>query len=364
VLRPAGIPLGPGRMCRTPAEAEAAAAAIGQVVVKAQVPAGKRGKSGGVRRADTPDEAAAAAAAILAMEIAGHPVGAVLVEERANIAQELYCAVLQDPTSRGPLVLFSTRGGMDIEEVADEDPAALRRCPVDVLSGFGIAEARALVAGLELGPAEAGVADVLARLYACFVGHDAELVEVNPLTILADGQVRALDCKLVLDDSALFRQPALAALGAEEPLTTLERRGRDLGLKYIELDGEVGILANGAGLTMSTMDAIRHLGGRPANFLEIGGEAYTKAEPALALVLDNPRVRSLIVNFCGAYARTDVMAAGVAAAWEKLRPGVPVFFSVHGTGEDEAVQLIEARLGQRPFDVMDDAVHAAVEAAQ
>jgi len=364
VLRPAGIPLGAGAMCRTPAEAEAAAAAIGPVVVKAQVPAGKRGKSGGIRRADTPDEAAAAAGAILAMEIAGHPVGAVLVEERASIAQELYCAVLQDPASRGPLVLFSTRGGMDIEEVAAEDPAALRRFPVNVLSGFGTVEAGALVAGLGLGPAEAAVADILARLYACFVQNDAELVEINPLAILADGQVRALDCKLVLDDSALFRQPTLAALGAEEPLTALERRGQDLGLKYIELDGEVGVLANGAGLTMSTMDAIRHLGGRPANFLEIGGEAYTKAEPALALVLDNPRVRSLIVNFCGAFARTDVMAAGVVAAWEKLRPGLPVFFSIHGTGEDEAVRLVEERLGQRPFDVMDDAVRAAVEAAR
>ena len=147
-------------------------------------------------------------------------------------------------------------------------------------------------------------------------------------------------------------------------MTALERRGRELGLKYIELHGAVGVLANGAGLTMATMDAIRHFGGQPSNFLEIGGDAYTRAEPALALVLDNPRVRSLIVNFCGAYARTDVMAAGVVAAWQKLQPDIPVFFSIHGTGEDEAVALVARELSIRPFDVMDDAVRAAVEAAR
>jgi len=364
VLRPAGIPVPQGRLCRTPEEAGAAAKALGPVVVKAQVPAGKRGKSGGIRTADTPEQASDAARAILGMTIADNPVAAVLVEQRASIARELYAAVLQDAATRSPLVLFSTEGGMDIEEVAATRPDALRRHAVDVLAGFGDADAASMVRGLGLGTAEAAVAGILAQLYALFVRHDAELLEINPLAVLADGTVQALDCKLVIDDAALFRQEAVARLGAEERLSSLERRGRDLGLKYIELDGDVGVLANGAGLTMATMDAIRHLGGRPANFLEIGGDAYTKAEPALALVLDNPRVRSLVVNFCGAYARTDVMAAGVVAAWQALKPGIPVFFSIHGTGEDEAVALVERELSIRPFDVMDDAMRAAVEAAR
>ncbi len=364
VLRPAGIPIPQGRLCRTPDEAAAAAAALGAVVVKAQIPAGKRGKSGGIRAADTAAEAAEAARAILGREIAGNAVSSVLVEQRAGIARELYAAVLMDRASRGPMLLLSTEGGMDIEEVAAANPEALRRHPIDVLAGFSLADAEALAAGLGLAAAEPGVAAILARLYACFVAHDAELLEINPLAILTDGTVQALDCKLVLDDAAAFRQQPLAGLGAEERMTPLERRGRELGLRYIELNGEVGVLANGAGLTMATMDAIRHFGGRPANFLEIGGDAYTRAEPALALALDNPRVRSLIVNFCGAYARTDVMAGGVVAAWQKLRPDVPVFFSIHGTGEDEAVALVERELSVRPFEVMDDAVRAAVEAAR
>ncbi len=364
VLRPAGIPIPQGRLCRTADEAAAAAAALGAVVVKAQVPAGKRGKSGGIRVADTEAEAADAARAILGMEIAGNRVTSVLVEQRASIARELYAAVLMDPASRGPVVLLSSEGGMDIEEIAAAKPEALRRHEIEPLVGFSLADAQRLAASIGLAAAEPAVAAILAQLYACFVEHDAELIEINPLVILTDGAVQALDCKLVLDDAAAFRQERLAPLGAEERMTPLERRGRELGLKYIELDGAVGVLANGAGLTMATMDAIRHLGGRPANFLEIGGDAYTRAEPALALVLDNPRVRSLIVNFCGAYARTDVMAAGVVAAWQKLQPDIPVFFSIHGTGEDEAVALVERELSIRPFDVMDDAVRAAVEAAR
>ncbi|MGH7210106.1 MAG: ATP-grasp domain-containing protein [Acetobacteraceae bacterium] len=364
VLRPAGIPIPDGRLCRTADEAGAAAAALGGVVVKAQIPAGKRGKSGGIRVADTAAQAKDAAHAILGMEIAGNSVASVLVEQRASVARELYAAVLMDAVSGSLVVLLSTEGGMDIEELAATNPAALHRHAIDVLAGFSLADAQRLVAGVGLGAAAQGVAAILAQLYTCFVAHDAELLEINPLAILSDGTVRALDCKLGLDDAALVRQEPLARLGAEERMTPLERRGRELGLKYIELDGAVGVLANGAGLTMATMDAIRHFGGQPANFLEIGGDAYTKSEPALALVLDNPHVRSLIVNFCGAYARTDVMAAGVAAAWQKLQPRIPVFFSIHGTGEDEAVALVERDLAIRPFDVMDDAVRAAVEAAR
>jgi len=261
-------------------------------------------------------------------------------------------------------VLFSTDGGMDIEEVAAQSPERLRRCSVDIERGLGGDEARTLVAGLGLGAAEPQIVDVLLKMYAAFCGCDGELLEINPLALLDDGRVVALDCKLTLDEAAAFRQPALAAAAAPAEMTELERQGAAARLKLIQLDGNVGVLANGAGLTMTTMDVIRHLGGRPANFLEIGGEAYTKAEIALGLVLSNPGVKSLVVNFCGAFARTDVMADGVVKAWHRLQPAVPVFFSIHGTGEDEARRLVRDQLGIEPYDLMEDAVRAAVEAAR
>lgn len=364
VLVPAGVPTPSGRVCENAEQAAAVVSEIGPSVVKAQVPTGKRGKSGGIKLVKTPDEAAQAAAEILQMSIGGHKVGRVLVEQLCPIERELYAAVLIDVTSRSPLVLFSTEGGMDIEEVAEQHPNAIRRHVVDVGHGFGIPEATRMLDGLGLGAATAGVADVLAKLYAIFQSKDAELVEINPLAVLKDGRVVALDYKFVLDDSSAARQPDLAKVAAPVKMTALEERGAANGLKFIQLDGNVGVLANGAGLTMTTMDVIDHFGGRPANFLEIGGEAYTKSEVALDLVLSNPGVKSLVINFCGAFARTDVMADGVVKAWETLKPTVPVFFSIHGTGEDEAVKLVRERLGIEPYEFMEDAVKAAVEAAQ
>jgi succinyl-CoA synthetase beta subunit len=255
-------------------------------------------------------------------------------------------------------------GGMDIEEIAARDPKAIRRHEVDLDQGFDESDAVALLSNCDLGQSRAAVADVLVRLYGIFRHSDAELIEINPLAVLRDGRVLALDCKFVLDDAAGSRQPRIAAVAAPPRRTELEARGEANGLKFIQLDGNVGVLANGAGLTMTTMDTINHFGGRPANFLEIGGEAYTKAEVALDLVLANPGVKSLAVIFCGAFARTDVMAEGVVRAWETLKPKVPIFFSIHGTGEEEAVKLVRERLGIEPFDAMEDAVKAAVEAAQ
>ena len=229
-------------------------------------------------------------------------------------------------------------------------------------------DAAALLSGTDLTETEqASVAAALVALYAIYLQVEADLVEVDPLVLTEDARVVALDAKVSLDPGALARQPAefLQSLksgqAAEESI--LEDEGAQLGLQFIELDGTVGVLANGAGLTMATLDAVNHYGGRPANFLEIGGDAYTKATPALRLVLKNPNVRSLLVNFCGAFARTDVMTEGVVTAIEALRPDIPVFFSIHGTGEDEAVALVRDRLGLQPYDLMDDAVQAAVAAA-
>ncbi|MCE4224351.1 succinate--CoA ligase [Methylobacterium sp. C25] len=363
VLAPAGIPVPRSVHCTTADEAARAFEELGPCMVKAQVPTGKRGKAGGIKPANSAAEARSVAERILSMSIDGHAVGSVLLEEQAKITREFYAAILTDFASRRPLVLFSTEGGMDIEEVAATRPDALRRHLVDPDKGFDEAAALALLSGLDLGGTEKKVAEILAALYATSGKTDAELIEINPLAVLADGRVVALDCKLTLDDSAGFRQPELSLQAAEEPMTDLEHQGAENGLKFIQLDGNVGVLANGAGLTMTTMDVIAHCGGRPANFLEIGGEAYTKSEAALKLVLSNPGVKSLVVNFCGAFARTDVMAEGVVTAWKRLNPDIPVFFSIHGTGEDEAVRLVRDGLGQEPFDLMEDAVQAAVNAA-
>ena len=364
LLRAAGIETPRARLARSAAEARAAAAELGvPVVVKAQVPAGKRGKAGGIRAADDADGAGAAAEAVLGMAIAGHRVEAVLVEEQAAITAEYYAAVLNDPASKGPLAMFSPEGGMDIEEVAAAKPHRVRRVPVDIRCGLDLATARSMLAGFGPEIDEEAVAAALVALYRAYRENDAELLEVNPLSRLEDGRLVALDCKLVLDDSGAIRREALVSEGSPEPMTALEARAATLGLKYIELDGDVGVIANGAGLTMTTMDVITHQGGRPANFLEIGGEAYTKAKPALELLLANPRVKCLVVNFCGAFARTDVMTGGVLDAWEALSPSLPVFFSVHGTGAAEARAMLRERLGVTPYPTMDEAIAGAVAAA-
>jgi len=364
LLAAAGIATPEGRLVTTAEQAAQAADDLGPVIVKAQAPTGKRGKAGGVRPADSPEEAKDAAAAILGMEIGGHRIERLLVEGRAEIAKEYYAAVLNDPESRGPLVLFSTSGGMEIEDAIREAPETMGRMAVDIRRGLTMAQAGELLAGLLPETEMQAVAELLVKLMGVYRDTDAELIEINPLAVTPDGGLVALDCKLVLDESAVKRREDLASTGSPERLSGLEARGRELGIKYIELDGEVGVMANGAGLTMTTMDVVSHYGGRPANFMEIGGEAYTKATEALELVLANPRVRSLVVNFCGAFARTEVMTEGVVGAWETLRPNVPVFFSINGTGDVEARALLRARLGIEPFATMDEACRAAVEAAR
>jgi succinyl-CoA synthetase beta subunit len=364
LLAPAGIPIPRGILVTDAKAAAEAAAQIGPCVVKAQVPVGKRGKAGGIKLANTPAEAEKVAAQILGMTIGDYKVERLLIEEQARIVREFYAAVLFDTAARKPLILFSTEGGMDIEEVADKNPDAIRRLLVDINNVPRARDIQAMLKGLDLGDAAPQIAQIIDQMYAAFRARDAELLEINPLALLADGRVVALDCKFVLDDAAVYRQPDIAPGGAANAMTDLEARGAAAGLKLIQLDGNVGVLANGAGLTMTTMDVISHYGGKPANFLEIGGEAYTKSEIALDLVLSNPGVKSLVINFCGAFARTDVMAEGVVKAWHKLKPKVPVFFSIHGTGEVEAVALVRRELGIEPYDFMEDAIQAAVKAAQ
>ena len=364
-----GIPTPGGRTTKRPAQAAEIAAELGvPVVVKAQVPTGKRGKGGGIRMADTPADVERTAQEIIGSMINGFVVHEVLVEERANIAHELYASITLDPSNRCPLLIFSTAGGMDIEEIHEKSPERVQMIPLDIREGLTIDTARRYVSASGVGDIERGksvgeqVAQILVQLYALYRQYDAQLVEVNPLAVTIDGKVIALDCKLVIDDSALFRQPDIAT---EHPIgTALELEAKAQDFLFVELDGDVGVLANGAGLTMSTMDAVTVHGGRPANFLEVGGMAYKRATPALALVLKNPKVKSLLVNLCGAYARTDVIAEGIIAGWKELQPDIPVAFCIHGTGEERANQLIREELGVEPFELMDDAVKAAIEMAK
>ena len=359
-----GLQIARGILANSSAAAQQAVRELGGAcVLKAQVPTGKRGKAGGIQLVNSPDAAAEHAERILGMEIAGYQVEQLLVEPQIHIAQEFYAAVLNDPRSKAPLVIFSAQGGMDIEEVAADNPAAIRQQAVDIRSGFDNAQARALLGDLLTDELAECVATALAQLYSCYSAIDAELLEVNPLVVTSSGELLALDCKYVLDDSAVKRQPDLAAKGSPELLSDLETKGNEVGIKYIELDGNIGVLANGAGLTMTTMDVIAHYGGKPANFCEIGGEAYTKAQTALELVLGKPGVRSLVVNFCGAFARCDVMMSGLLAAWQQLQPDIPVFFSIAGTGDSEAIALLQEQLGMQPLADMDAACQAAVRAA-
>lgn len=364
LLRDRGLAVPNGHLATAAPAVVELAQQLGPCVVKAQVPAGGRGKAGGVLLAGDPQEAGAHAETILGMTIGPHTVERVLVEEQLPIVREMYVAIINDSSSRGPLILFSATGGMEVESAAGADPSTMQRLPVSIVEGCTSGRVRDMLTAAGLQEGVDAVGEFICELYEIYRSVDAELLEVNPL-VLIEGTDRpvALDGKLTIDDSARARQSELAEQASVEPRTELERMAAAEGLAYIELSGNVGILANGAGLTMTTMDAVAHFGGQPANFLEIGGDAYTKSHAAVKILLQNPRVRSVLVNFCGAFARTDVMADGVVRAWKDLSPAVPIFFSIHGTGEDEANQLVRDRLGIDPFDEMDDAVRAAIAAA-
>ena len=344
-----GIPIPDSETATSPAETHAAAERLGgRVAVKVQVRSGGRGKAGGVVVVDSADAAAVEAERLLGSTFGDEVVTEVLVEEAIDIAAERYVSVVVDTSLGTPILMRSDQGGVEIEsmtesiEVVSIDPQTRR-------------------------PTAGKITDAVEQcLVDAFFDFDALIVEINPLVETADGSVIAVDAKVELDDSAAFRQQALhdrfdgsgRVDGSEREQTAAE-----LGLRLIELGGEVAVLANGAGLTMATMDAIVAAGARPANFLEIGGDAYTKATPALELVLSQPGVRSLLVNFCGAFARCDVMTAGVIDAWENLKPDIPVAFSIAGTGQDEARAMLVERLGFESHPTMHAAVQAAVAAA-
>jgi len=365
VLAEAGIAIPAGRVATTAAEAEAAAGELGlPVVVKAQVHVGGRGKAGGVKLAKTAAEARARAQAILGMDIKGYTVAKVYVERAAKIAQELYLGVTIDRDRRRPVVMLSTVGGMDIEEVAATEPEKIARGWPDPLLGFPAFAARALCFAARVPDAQRdAVARVAQQLYVVFMQSDAMTIEINPLFIQEDGSVVAGDAKLEIDDNALFRQPELAKWKEIGPGEKQEEAAKALGFSYVQLDGDVGIIGNGAGLVMSTLDAVQNAGGTAANFLDVGGGAKEEVvKAALEIVLGNPKVKSVFINIFGGITRGDEVAKGILAALAQTKPQVPLVIRLAGTEAAAGRSLLEgAPLVSRA--TMDEAAAEAVHLA-
>jgi len=341
-----GIPVPAGEAAETPEEARAAAERIGgRVVVKAQVQIGGRGKAGGIKLADTPDEAEARARDILGMDIRGHTVHRVWIEEASAIQREYYASVTFDRGAKKPLVMLSAVGGMDIEQVAHEQPEALVRLHIDPLTGFQAHHARRLAygAGIDEG-AIRGVVDILGRLYEGFTALDAMLMEINPLVWTEDGRVLALDAKVTVDNNALYRHADVAGLQETTTEDPQERMAQQRGVTYVKLDGDVGILGNGAGLVMSTLDVVALAGGRPANFLDAGGGSKAdEVVTALEVLLSDPKVKVLLVNIFGGITRCDEVAEGLLTALDRLGATLPIVVRLDGTNEEEGRRIIAER---------------------
>jgi succinyl-CoA synthetase beta subunit len=338
-----GIPVSDGVIAATPGEARAAAEELGgPVVVKAQVLVGGRGKAGGIQLAADPAEAERHAEAILGMDIKGHTVHRVWIERSSEIAREYYFSVTFDRGAKRPLLMLTTAGGIDIEEVAATTPERLARLHVDPLVGFQPFHARRLCFDARLPPEEMRQAgDIMAAAYRAFVETDAMLVEINPLIVTPDGELRALDSKYTVDDNSLFRHPDIAEMRDLGALPPEERMALERGVTYVKLDGYIGILGNGAGLVMSTLDVVAGAGGEPANFLDVGGGAQAdEIVTAMEVLLSDPNVRAVLFNVFGGITRCDEVARGILTALDRLDVRVPMVVRLDGTNDVEGRQLL------------------------
>ena len=344
LFRRFGIPVSEGRLATTPAEARAAAEELGgQVVVKAQVLTGGRGKAGGIKLADDPDDAERKAGEILGLDINGHVVRKLWIERASEIAKEYYLSVTFDRSEKRPLFLLTTEGGIEIEQVAAESPDALARLDVDPLEGFQPYQARRLVfgAGIDEPGEQKQIVDIIGRLYACFVGCDAMLCEINPLIVTPEGEVRALDSKFTVDDNALYKHSEIAEMRDLSAADPQEALAREKGVTYVKLDGEVGILGNGAGLVMSTLDVIALAGGRPANFCDLGGGGDAEGVvDALEVITSDEQVRSILFNIFGGITRCDEVARGILAALQRREISHPIVVRLDGTNAEEGRELL------------------------
>jgi len=368
LFRRHGLAVSEGAVANNVEEAVAAGRQLGYpVVVKAQVLTGGRGKAGGVKLAGNEQELRDHAARILGLEIRGHRVKKLWIERASEIASEYYAAVLLDRSARAPLVMFSSEGGVEIEEVARRHPEKLARRHINYLAGLGEEEAVQIArAGQAAEDVIDGVAKALCSLYEVFCEEDATLAEINPLIVTPEREVRALDAKVTLDDNARFRHPDHEAYANLDLIDPLERRAKEEGVQYVQLDGDIGILGNGAGLVMSTLDVVAQAGGRPANFLDAGGGANAeKIRQATELILSNPAVKAVLFNIFGGITRCDEVAKGLIEAFSALNPTLPFVVRLDGTNAEEGRRLLaEANLpGVHPASGMEEAAKLVVALA-
>lgn len=365
-----GIPIPAGRVAATAADAKQIAEELGgQVVIKSQVLVGGRGKAGGVRLAKSPQQAEDLATQILGMEIKGLPVRKILVDEAASIETEIYLGVTNDRTKRKPVMMASSEGGVEIEQVAVEMPEKIMKVYIDPLLGLRDYQARDLAAGIDLPREHWRMFGLVGRgLWQAYKRSDATLAEINPLVITSNNQLLAVDGKMVLDDNALFRHPDLAEMRDVDLEPKAETEARKYSLSFIKLDGYIGCMVNGAGLAMATMDIIKLNGGKPANFLDIGGGASSeKVAAALRIILSDENVRAVLFNIFGGITRGDEVARGILAALREIKPNVPMVTRLVGTNAEEGLQILsEANMitAKTLVEAAKKAIHAAKEGLQ
>jgi succinyl-CoA synthetase beta subunit len=343
-----GIPIPQGKIAGTPDEAfEIAEELGGPVVVKSQVLVGGRGKAGGIKLARTPEEAREQAANILGMDIKGHTVRKVLIDEAADIAQEIYLGITNDRAAGKPLLMASSEGGVEIEEVARTNPTAIIREHIDLLLGLRSYQITAVASGMNLPRVHwRSFARIAQGLYNCYIHSDAQLAEINPLVITAGGDLLAVDGKMSIDDSALYRHKDLAEIRDTDAEPEAETRAREAGISYVKLNGQIGCMVNGAGLAMTTMDMTKLYGGDeigPANFLDIGGGAKAdRVTAALRIILSDTNVKAVLLNIFGGITRCDEVARGVIEAYNEVKPDVPMIIRLQGTNAKEGLEIIDS----------------------
>ncbi|MEA2554713.1 MAG: succinyl-CoA synthetase beta subunit [Actinomycetota bacterium] len=350
LFRAHGIPVPRGMIAETAEQAAEATNELGgRSVVKVQVQVGGRGKGGGVVLVDSPERAAEEAARMLGSDFQGHEVTRVLCEELLPLKQEFYTSVLLDRSSGDYLFLMTAEGGMDIETLAIERPEALRRVHVDPMLGLRTYHVRDLTETLPV-QARDGAGDIVRKMFEMLREEDATLVEINPLVLLEDGRVVALDAKVTIDDNALFRRPATEVLKEQFPIDPVEKRAKDAGLQYVKLDGAVGIIGNGAGLVMSTLDVVAQAGARAANFLDVGGGASADTmATSLEVILSDPAVKAVFINIFGGITRCDVVANGVLEALKRVEATVPLVVRLDGTNAEEGRRILSEAAHPRIF---------------
>jgi succinyl-CoA synthetase beta subunit len=364
-----GIPVSPGEAVTTVDEAVAAAERIGYpVVVKAQVQVGGRGKAGGIKLANDADETRTHAGTILGMDIKGHTVETLWIELASDIAEEYYASFTLDRSAKKHLGMLSAQGGVEIEAVADENPDAIAKIWVDPVDGLTEEQARAWVEAAKLNPqATEGAVDILLQLYTAYVEGDADLVEINPLILKPTGEVHALDAKVTLDGNSVFRHPDYEEYEATQVRDEREQAAHDKGLQYVGLDGFVGVIANGAGLAMSTVDIVNQVGGEPANFLDIGGGASAEVMAgALEVINNDPKVRSIFINIFGGITKGEEVANGIVTALGRVQIDVPIVIRLDGTNANLGREILEPHLSDKlqMQPTMVDAAETAVALAR